>query len=193
MALALGGQLAADRDSCGGHARRTRASYGTDLNGTQTGYFKYDIWDPAAGLSGGHITLDNFTKTDLFCSSQVILPQSGSIFIAGGDNWTGTGTTNTGNNNSNIFDYTQRSRCSRGNNMNRARWYSSSTALMNGEIYIQGGNGGGDRPEVRQLNGNFRLLSNVNTTPFARHLPAELPRAATAACSATTRTARCIS
>ena len=44
------------------------------------------------------------TLTDIFCSSQVILPQSGQILIAGGDNWTGTGTTNTGNNNSNIFD-----------------------------------------------------------------------------------------
>jgi len=145
-------------------------SYGTDLNGTQTGYFKYDIWDPAAGLSGGHITLDNFTNTDLFCSSQVILPSSGSILISGGDNWTGSGTTNTGNNNSNIFDYTNDS-LSRGNNMNRARWYSSTTVLMNGEVYIQGGNGGGDRPEVRQLNGSFRLLSNVNTTPYASQFP----------------------
>ena len=98
-------RLAADRDSCGGHARRTRAVLRHEPDGTQTGYFKYDIWDPAAGLSGGHITLDNFTNTDLFCSSQVILPSSGSILISGGDNWTGTGTTNTGNNNSNIFDY----------------------------------------------------------------------------------------
>ena len=69
----------------------------------QTGYFKYDIWDPAAGLNGGHLTLDSARQTDIFCSSQVILPQSGSVFIAGGDNWTGTATTNTGNNNSNIF------------------------------------------------------------------------------------------
>ena len=55
--------------------------------------------------------------------------------------------------------------------MNRARWYSSSTALTNGEIYIQGGNGGGDRPEVRDLNGNFRLLSNVNTSSLAATFP----------------------
>src|SRR6185503_25025 len=127
----------------------------------QTGYFKYDIWDPATGLNGPHLTLDSARESDIFCSSQVILPQSGSIFIAGGDNWTGTGTTNTGNNNSNIFrpsdntlyreTVTQQPLVYR--NMNRARWYSSSTALTNGEIYIQGGNGGGDRPEVRDLNG----------------------------------------
>ena len=57
----------------------------------QTGYFKYDIWDPATGLNGGHVTLDSARESDIFCSSQLILPQSGSIFIAGGDNWTGTG------------------------------------------------------------------------------------------------------
>lgn len=145
----------------------------------QTGYFKYDIWDPATGLGGSHLTLDSARDTDIFCSSQVILPQSGSIFIAGGDNWTGTGTTNTGNNNSNIFrpvDNTLYRETITGQptqfkNMNRARWYSSSTALTNGEIYIQGGNGGGDRPEVRDLNGNFRLLSNVNTSSLAATFP----------------------
>ena len=64
-------------------------TYGTDGAGTQTGYFIYDVWDPSAGLSNGHITLENMTLTDLFCSAQVILPDTGRIFIAGGDNWTG--------------------------------------------------------------------------------------------------------
>ena len=53
-----------------------------------------------------HLTLPNNTGTDIFCSSQVVVPQGNQVFIAGGDNWTGTGTTNTGNNNSNTFDYT---------------------------------------------------------------------------------------
>ena len=57
--------------------------------------------------------------------------------------------------------------------MNRARWYSSSTVLMNGEIYIQGGSGGGDRPEVRQLNGNFRLLCNVEYVLVRSNLSAQ--------------------
>ncbi len=48
--------------------------------------------------------------------------------------------------------------------MNRARWYSSSIALPNGEIYIQGGSGGTDRPEVRGVNGAFRLLTGANTS-----------------------------
>ena len=44
-------------------------SYGTDGTGKQTGYFIYDIWDPSAGLDSGHMTLNNMTLTDVFCSS----------------------------------------------------------------------------------------------------------------------------
>ena len=138
-------------------------SYGTDGTGRQTGNFIYDIWDPEGGLSGGHLTLPNGTGTDIFCSSQLLLPDGSAVFIAGGDNWTGTGTTNTGNNNSNLYSVSGNS-LTRSNNLNRARWYSSSTTLLNGETYIQGGSGGTDRPEVRQADGTFRLLSNANTS-----------------------------
>jgi hypothetical protein len=140
-------------------------SYGTDGTGRQTGMFIYDVWDVALGLGGGHLTLSNGTGTDIFCSSQLVLPQGGSVFVAGGDNWTGTGTTNTGNNNSNLFDYNANA-LTRGNNMNRPRWYSSSTMLLNGEVYIQGGTGGTDRPEIRATDGSFRLLSGANTSAF---------------------------
>ncbi len=146
-------------------------TYGTDGTGKQTGYFIYDVWDPAAGaLDLGHMTLDNLTTTDIFCSSQIILPQSGEILIAGGDNWTGSGTTNTGNNNSNIFDYGNNT-LAQSANMNRSRWYSSATALVNGEIYIQGGNGGGDLPEVRETGGGFRLLTGAPTGGYAAIFP----------------------
>ena len=117
----------------------------------------------STGLGGGHTTFNNLSGTDIFCSSQIIMPASGSIFLAGGDNWTGAGTTNTGNNNSNTFNYTNNT-LTRQNNMNRARWYSSSTTLLNGETYIQGGTGGTDRPEIRDVNGAFRLLSGANTS-----------------------------
>jgi hypothetical protein len=113
-------------------------SYGTRTSGQQTGYFEYDIWDPEAGTTLlAHATLANLTLTDLFCSSQVILPQSGEIFIAGGDNFINGGTNNQGNNNSNLFDYTDDTLV-RSANMFRARWYSSSTVMINGEVYIQG-------------------------------------------------------
>lgn len=147
-------------------------SYGTKSDGTQTGKFIVDVWDPSAGLNAGHLTLNTYSAngTDLFCSSQLVVPTGGTVFIAGGDNWTGTGTTNTGNNNSNTFDYTNNS-LSRQNDMNRARWYSTSTVLTNGEIYIQGGSSGEDRPEVRQSNGSFRLLSGANTSSLSWEFP----------------------
>ncbi len=138
-------------------------SYGTTATGQQTGVFIYDVWDPAAGLNAGHLTMPNTTGTDLFCSSQVVVPQGNQVFIAGGDNWTGTGTTNTGNNNSNTFNYNSNT-LTRNNDMNRPRWYSSSIALPNGEIYIQGGSGGTDRPEIRGTNGVFRLLTGADTS-----------------------------
>jgi YVTN family beta-propeller protein len=146
-------------------------SYGTKSDGTQTGFFSYDLWDPTAGPSGGHTTFGNGTGTDIFCSSQVIMPESGNILISGGDNWTGTGTTNTGNNNSNIFDTTDTTLTRSAVNMNRARWYSSSTVLVNGDVYIQGGSGGADFPEVRQQNGTFRLLSTAGTTGYDSTFP----------------------
>ena len=138
-------------------------TYGTDSNGRQTGFFTYDVWDPAAGLGAGHLTLPNGTGTDLFCGSQLVLPHSGAVLLAGGDNWTGSSTTNTANNNSNIFD-SGTNTLARGADMKRARWYSTATTLANGETYIQGGSSGTDRPEIRGADGVFRLLGNADTS-----------------------------
>ena len=162
-------------------------TYGTTNTGQQTGFTIYDIWDPAAGTGAGHLTLPNNTGTDLFCSSQLVLPQSGNVFIAGGDNFVSGATTNTGNNNSNVFTPSNNV-LARGNNMNRARWYSSSTTLLNGETYIQGGTSGGDRPEVRDVNGVFRLLSGANTSATPR-LSRAISSRPMGACSASTMAA----
>ena len=145
-------------------------TYGSTATGQQTASTIYDVWDPSAGPAAGHMTLPNNTGTDIFCSSMLLLPQSGNVFIAGGDNFVNGATTNTGNNNSNVFTPSTNT-LARGNNMNRARWYSSSTTLLNGETYIQGGSSGGDRPEVRDVNGNFRLLSGANTSGYAETFP----------------------
>jgi hypothetical protein len=138
----------------------------------QTGYFIYDVWDPRTGLGpDAHLTLPNNTYTDIFCSAQIVLPQSGNVLVAGGDNWTGTATTNTGNNNSNIFNHSDNS-LTRSGNMNRARWYASPITLPDGRTYIQGGTGGEDYPEIRDSNGNFHLLTGVDTSgllPFYPH------------------------
>ncbi len=145
-------------------------SYGTDGEGRQTGFFIYDVWDPTADSASSHVTLPNMTATDIFCSSQVVLPQGGNVFLAGGDNWTGTSTTSTGNDNTNLFSY-QDDTLTRGNNLNRPRWYASSTVLLNGEIYLQGGLGGTDFPEVRNTSGQFRLLSGADTSSLQFQYP----------------------
>ncbi len=137
-------------------------TYGTDGTGQQTAYFIYDVWDSNAGLGGGHMTLPNGTQVDMFCGSQLVLPQSGDVLMAGGDNWTGTSTSNTGNDSSTLFNY-QSNSLTRGNNMNRPRWYATATTLLNGETYIQGGVGGRERPEIRATDGNFRLLDGAQT------------------------------
>ena len=49
-------------------------TYGSTATGQQTAIFIYDVWDSAAGLDAGHTTLPNTTGTDIFCSSQVMLP-----------------------------------------------------------------------------------------------------------------------
>ncbi len=164
-------------------------SYGTTASGQQTGNSIYAVWDPSEGLDAGHMTLANTTGTDIFCSSQVLVPQGNQVFIAGGDNWTGTGTTNTGNNNSNTFNYGNDT-LTRNANMNRPRWYSSSIALLNGEIYIQGGSGGTDRPEIRDVEGAFRLLSGANTSDSTSCFRATSSHP-TAGCSASTAPAAC--
>ena len=59
-------------------------TYGSNADGTQTGRFIYDIWDSA---NGSHLTLPNGTGTDLFCSSQIMLPGGNAVLLAGGDTW----------------------------------------------------------------------------------------------------------
>jgi Ca-activated chloride channel family protein len=45
----------------------------------------YDVWDPTEGLDAGHLTLDNTMGSNLFCSSQLVLPEEGAgVLIAGG-------------------------------------------------------------------------------------------------------------
>ena len=90
-------------------------SYGSRGDGLQTGNFIYDVWNPA---DGSHLTLPNATGTDIFCSSQIMLPSGAAVVLNGGDNWTGSATTNGPNNNSNVFDVATRS-LTRANNMNQ--------------------------------------------------------------------------
>jgi Galactose oxidase-like, Early set domain len=146
-------------------------SYGTDANGIQTALFIYDVWTPSEGASNGHLTLPNGTGTDTFCSALLLVPGSGGqTLLAGGDVWDGTKTTNRGNDNSVLFSPSDNS-LTRANDMNRPRWYATMTTLVNGQIYIQGGRDGIDRPEIRSPDGTFHLLSNIDTSVWDWYYP----------------------
>jgi len=150
-------------------------TFGSSATGQQGANAIYDVWDSTLAPDAGHLTLPNGTGTEIFCSSSLLFAplsaqSTASVFIAGGDNWNGTYATNTANPNSNIFDVTTRT-LTRQANMQSPRWYSTSTMLLNGEIYIQGGNGGNQYPEVRKLDGTFRLLSGADTAGMDWNYP----------------------
>jgi hypothetical protein len=147
-------------------------SYGTKTNGIQTGYYVYDLWDPQLGLgASAHTTLPNTTAVDLFCNAQQLLP-SGDIEMYGGDilRVPQDFASNLPNDDTNLFRGADDSLIRTGK-MYRKRWYASATTLPNGEVYIQGGDGGKDRPEVRTNNGTFRLLSTADTDYLASYYP----------------------
>jgi len=142
-------------------------TYGSRADGVQTGSFNVNMWDGVSNPGAGHLTVPNPTGVDLFCGSQLLLPPTSPtsaprVFLAGGDNWTGSQTTNSGNNRSTLFDSSNNG-LTRAADMNRARWYSTSITLTNGDVYVQGGSGGNDRPEVRSADGSFRALTGADT------------------------------
>ncbi|MBL8327360.1 MAG: DUF1929 domain-containing protein [Rubrivivax sp.] len=151
-------------------------TFGSNAAGFQTGSFEYDVWDPAGGLQGGHTTLLNTTGNDLFCSGQLLLPSTGQVFIAGGDTWFGGPSAgNSGNREITLFTPSN-NQMSRGPSMWSKRWYGSAIMLPGGEIYLQGGNSGGNtNPEVRQTDGSFRFLSGADTSSLYFEYPRVFP------------------
>ncbi|MEH6416195.1 galactose oxidase-like domain-containing protein [Pseudomonas sp. CGJS7] len=139
-------------------------TYGSDARGIQTGKFIYDVWDPLFGIgTDAHTTLPNNTAVDLFCSAQLVLPGSGDVQIFGGDITSPAGqSTNNPNADVTLYRFADNS-LTRTATLQRKRWYATATTLPNGEIFLQGGNGGADYPEVRATDGKYRLLSAVST------------------------------
>jgi YVTN family beta-propeller protein len=131
--------------------------------GTQ-GTQLYDVWDPSAGLDGGHLTLPNTIGSNLFCSAALLLPGGNGVFIAGGGPETGT------NNSSRVFDYGNNT-LTRYDDLNRGRYYATTITLPDGRTYIQGGTGGADVPEIRDVNGSIELLAGVDTSELKDYYP----------------------
>jgi hypothetical protein len=148
-------------------------SYGTDGEGIQTGFYIYDVWDPAKGLGpDAHTTLPNETEVDIFCSSQLVLT-NGTIELYGGD-IVDRPPNNAPNPDITMFDPTTMA-LTRVGQMRRERWYSSATMLLNGQVYIQGGKGGADYPEVRTATGT-RLLTGAATGNISSGYPRNFVR-----------------
>ena len=112
-------------------------SHGTDLHGQQGAMVYYDIWDPITGV---HQVLNHGTHTDIFCSANVIIPDTGEILIAGGDSRGTGGPINFGVPDTNIYNWqTDTITPSPTGPMNHARWYPTVVTLGNGQILITGG------------------------------------------------------
>lgn len=137
-------------------------SFGTTETGRQTGSSIYAIFDPAEGLFDGHMVLPNGTITDIFCSAMLFLPLTNEMATFGGDVYRDGWAQNIGNNNTTIFT-PGTNVLAQGKNMFLPRWYATTTTLLNGSTFIQGGLGGEAYPEVRDGAGNFRALTGANT------------------------------
>lgn len=144
-------------------------TYGTNGDGLQTGRFYYDVWQPNGTATAGHTTLNNTTQTDLFCSLQLNRADNGDMLLFGGDNWTGSGTTNTGNPDINVLT-ADSTRISSLPGMKRSRWYATGTTLPDGSIYVQGGTGGERQPE-RWTPENGSALLPLNTAALNYFYP----------------------
>ncbi len=115
-------------------------TFGTDTSGKQGSTLYFDVWDPVANT---HETLQHGVRTDIFCSSCVIVPSTGEILIAGGDSRGRGVPVNNGVNDVNVFDYhTMTISQSQTGDMAYARWYGTPVTLSNGKILQLGGKDG---------------------------------------------------
>ncbi|MES2207262.1 MAG: galactose oxidase-like domain-containing protein [Pseudomonadota bacterium] len=152
----------------------TVLSFGTDAQGQQGAQLLYDVWNPN---TGAHTLLNNTTKTDLFCSAQILIPSIGSVLIGGGDtrgensrDSAGNISVNKGINDVNIFNYKDSSLTRSSMPMTFARWYASLTTLPDGRQLIDGGI---DRegidvktPEIFTLGQGWRTVPGIQSGSY---------------------------
>lgn len=150
-------------------------SWGTNQDGTQSGQFVYDVWDPRLGTgANAHTILPNTTNTDLFCSAGSLLDGSGNLLMTGGDLPTG-GVRGYSNNQVTVFNPANNT-ISNSGTMQYPRWYPSIITLSNGDKLVLGGRmsasaipgqgpgAGTPIPEVRSSTTGWRTLSGISIT-----------------------------
>jgi hypothetical protein len=119
-------------------------AYGTDDQGQRGAKFHYAVWNPSwnpnaanADVSAFQL-LSNTTGTDIFCSTQLVLPASGKVLLMGGSR-KGIGGSNNGNADVNVFDRKDNSLRPNGMPMAYRRWYATAIATDKGEVVVLGG------------------------------------------------------
>lgn len=159
-------------------------TYGSDETGKQNAKIYYVVWDPSIGTGAdSFLKLANTTETDIFCTGQALIPETGGVMIFGGD-LTVKGKRNYAKNDINVFDPLTSTlappKDSAGNTlpgMNFNRWYSSAVTLPNGEHLALGGRNEMGRtdtvpateatysptPEVRLADGTWKSLSTATS------------------------------
>ena len=146
-------------------------TFGTDLQGNQSGLLYYDVWNPATNV---HYTLNNVTQVDMFCAVALVIPATDKIMIAGGDarpvGDTGFGVTSV-----NHYDYRNMTLVKApSGEMEHPRWYPTAVTLANGTILVLGGKGGAEHggdgaspyPELYTPGVGWKMLTGAAEPSF---------------------------
>ena len=146
-------------------------TYGTDGNGVQTAYYDYDVWNPRSGRapSAPHACQRDPDRHLLQLADRAAERRRRAVRRRQPPAETNT-------QNRDVNQFRPADTLVRTGSMNRLRWYSTAINLPNGEVYIQGGSGGADLPEVRTTPGQFRLLTGASTSGPLQRLSEELRR-----------------
>ncbi|MBK7949336.1 MAG: DUF1929 domain-containing protein [Deltaproteobacteria bacterium] len=110
------------------------------------------VWDPGTGL----IQSVPHPSHDLFCAAVVTL-EGGETFVMGGHNGAASPWVS-------YYDFHANRwiQLSSEENLNRGRWYPTAVYMGSGKVFIAGGIGGGDHPELWTPGVGWRLLTGID-------------------------------
>jgi hypothetical protein len=87
--VVAGLHLAADLGALGAAADGRVMTYGSDLNGLQTGHANYDVWDSNGAPDAKATDAGQHHRHRHLLQLAVAAAADGNVFIAGGDVWNG--------------------------------------------------------------------------------------------------------
>lgn len=123
-------------------------TYGSNPEAHGSAGFHYDVWDPKLGMGDdSHQTLNVTTDTNIFCSGQINLPDSGEVLILGGTQEKDD-STNFGTHDTQLFNPGDLSLRLSSPAMAYSRWYPSLTTLGSGDVLVQAGRDDNKKPTL---------------------------------------------